>query len=999
VRIRQHSRESSTSPGTGRWIRSRPRLRVLLPLAALCVAVAAIAAIWYGTEGWPAAGRWSQRLLPHTAMPGNDLPTLALAIDAGAYRALERQRASAIERGIWTPEEADWQPAQIQLAQQVLPARVRLGGTGADHWHAAKWSLQVAVEGEATVLGMRALTLRSPAVCGYLNGWLYAQALQRAGIAAPQHVFANVSVNGQDWGIYAAVERVSTQSLAAQGRGPGATVRVEGSLLAEGSGLPLSAEIESPDGNSRLDAPGESIEAAAAWDLVHGLQEGHLTAGQVLDPEQTGRYLAQADLWGADPGAGGERYTYRSETGKLEPIAAYGSLLASTDTVPARLGILDDPAIAEAYAHEVLRISEPAYLDGLRQAYASQFERYYAALAQEFFPAYLEPPWQALGERQAQLWEALHPVQTVQAYWTSAQESSAVELQIANLLPYPVALLRLDIGQQEIAFEAGWVADADRAMLHRTTGPGIVLKGMREAVPHYVTVRVPLAAVGTSGQGSPPALEGLQVTTRLPGAPEVVTVDVQADPRPSWTASSLPGQPTVEEALREHPFLATGEEPGYLAVTPGTWHVEGDLILPEGFGLRASGPVTLTFDRQAILFASGPLQLQGSAQDRLYLVPQDEAWGGLVVYQAGETAASSLDYVEVRGTSGLARDEWHLPAGLTFYGSPVTLRHCQILDAAAPAALYVADAAFSLTDTEVGQGLHDGLGGDLAHGQVARSAFHDLLGSGISLHRSRLTVRDTSLLRIYGQGISAAAGSEVVAHGMRCSDTGTAFASVDSSVTDLQGAHVAQAWGAALEAYLEKQRYGPSSVRASGIVFEDDSRHAWLQDGNQITIEGASIAPAEPKARAPSRRYDLGSTAHVEHVRFGRALRLVGYDLPAERATPGEALPLTLYWQASAKLGRDYTVFVHLLDATGGIAAQWDAMPRENTFVTTAWPVGEIVDDPHPVPLPEEMTSGTYRIALGVYDRPTGDRLPAYGPDGEPVAGDAVLLGPTVEVQ
>jgi hypothetical protein len=126
---------------------------------------------------------------------------------------------------------------------------------------------------------------------------------------------------------------------------------------------------------------------------------------------------------------------------------------------------------------------------------------------------------------------------------------------------------------------------------------------------------------------------------------------------------------------------------------------------------------------------------------------------------------------------------------------------------------------------------------------------------------------------------------------------------------------------------------------------------------------------------------------------------MVGYDLPVEHATPGEALPLTLYWQASAKLGRDYTVFVHLLDATGEIAAQWDAMPRENTFVTTAWPVGEIVDDPHPVPLPEDMPPGAYRIALGVYDRSTGDRLPVYGADGEPVASDAVLLGQAVEVQ
>ncbi len=999
MRIRQRSPRNGISSRPEGKVRFRPRRPVLLSVVILCVAIAAVAAIWYATEGWPVVNRWSQRLLPRPATPGNDLPTLALVIDAGAYRALERQRASAIERGIWIPEEADWQPTQIQLAQQTLPARVRLGGSGADHWEGAKWSLQVMVEGDATVLGMHALTLRSPATCGYLNGWLYAQALRRAGIAAPQHAFANVSVNGQDWGIYSAVERVSAQSLDAQGRSLGATVRFDGSPLAEGSDLPLSAEIESPDGDGTIIDPQASAEVAAAWALVRGLQEGRLTSGQAFDTGQMGRYLAQADLWGVEPDAGDERYYYSGETGRLEPIAAYTSLLASTGTIPAEPAAYDDPEIAEAYVQEALRIAQPAYLDALRQAYAPQFERYYAALAQEFFPAYLEPPWQALSEQQARLWKALHPAQTVQAYRVGAQQDSAVELQVANLLPYPAALLRLHLGQQELAFEPDWVAEADRAMLHKVSKPGIVLRGMHSTIPQYVTMHVPLAALSASAQADPPGLDALQVTTRIVGMPDEVLVDVLQDPRPDWTASSLPVQPTVEEALRQHLFLAAGEQPGYLAIAPGTWHVDGDLILPPGLGLWATGPVTLTFDRQAILFASGPLRLQGNAQDRLYLVPHDKEWGGLVVYRAGGAVASSLDHVEARGTTGLSHDGWRLPAGLTFYGSPVVLRHCRILDSAAPAALYVADAAFVLADTELGQGLHDGFRGELAHGQMARCAFHDLLGNGISLFRSSLTIGDTALLRTYGQGVSATVGSEVTAQGMRCRDTGIAFASVDSSAVDVQGAHVAQAWRAALAAYLEKQRYGPSSIRASQIAFEDGSTHAWLQGGNQIAIEGAPVPPGEPEASTPPRRYELGSTARVEHARFGPALRLVGYDLPVEQATPGESLPLTLYWQASAKLGRDYTVFVHLLDATGAIAAQWDAMPRENTFVTTAWPVGEIVDDPHPVPLPEDMPSGEYRIALGVYDRPTSDRLPAYGPDGEPVTNAAVLLGRVVEVR
>ena len=1001
MRIRPRLPEARSRRRAGAWVQPRRRLATLLPVVALCAAIGIIAGFWYTTEGWPAANRWLGQRLPRSSAPGNDLPTLALSIDAKAFRTLERHRASAVERGIWIRDETDWQPLQIELGQETIPARVRLDGDQADHWQAGKWSLWVQLQQGAALLGMHSFSLRSPATCGYLNGWLYAEDLRRAGIHAPQHTFVNVSVNGDDWGVYAAVEHVSAHSLAAQGRAEGVIVRFDGRPLAAAFDLPVLAEIESPDGSNTVDDPGASSESAAAWDLVRGLQDQRLTPSQVFDPAQVGRHLAHADLWGAGERLGwqGEHFYYDPATAKLEPVAGEVPSLDSTSTFAAGLAAEYDLPIMDAYVQEVLRISQPAVLDALRQENTAQFERYYAALAQEFYPAYLEPPWQALGERQELLWEALHPVQAVQAYQVNAQDDSLIELQLANLLPYPVALLQLHVGQQQLDVRPEWLADADWIALHEEARPAVVLKGARATIPHYITLRIPSSVLVMPRPDASAGSGVLRITTRLVGTSDETTIDVQPDPRPAWPESSHPVQPTAQEVLRQHPFLSRAEQPGYLAIAPGTWHVRGDLILPEGFGLWATQPVTLTFDREAILFASGPLVVQGTNRDPIRLLPHRDEWAGLVVYRAGRAGPSSLDHVEVRGTTGLARDGWRLPAGLTFYESPLVLRRCRLLDSTAPAALYVSGAAFALTDTEFGQALFDGFRGDLAQGKMERCAIHDVLGRGIALFRSSLAVRDTVLLRIYGQGISGAVGSEVTAQGIRSQDTGITFASKDSSFIEVQDARIAQAWSAAFAAYLEEQAYGPASIYASQIVFEDDSTHAWLEDGNNVTIEGIRLPAGAPDAVRLSRRHELAPTARVEHHRFGPALRLVGYDLPGEGFQAGTSLPLTLYWQASAKLGQDYTVFVHVLDRTGHIAAQWDAMPRQNTFVTTAWPVGEIVDDPHPVPLPGDMPAGEYRIALGVYDAQTSDRLPAFGPDGEPVANAAVLLERVVEVE
>jgi hypothetical protein len=94
----------------------------------------------------------------------------------------------------------------------------------------------------------------------------------------------------------------------------------------------------------------------------------------------------------------------------------------------------------------------------------------------------------------------------------------------------------------------------------------------------------------------------------------------------------------------------------------------------------------------------------------------------------------------------------------------------------------------------------------------------------------------------------------------------------------------------------------------------------------------------------------------------------------------------------------DYKVFVHLLDpATEVIVAQDDAMPRQNQYPTSWWAEGEVVSDEITLSL-KDVPPGRYRLALGVYDPQTMDRLAAVGPDGTLVANDRVVLDEEVEI-
>mgnify|MGYP000545467418 FL=1 len=158
---------------------------------------------------------------------------------------------------------------------------------------------------------------------------------------------------------------------------------------------------------------------------------------------------------------------------------------------------------------------------------------------------------------------------------------------------------------------------------------------------------------------------------------------------------------------------------------------------------------------------------------------------------------------------------------------------------------------------------------------------------------------------------------------------------------------------------------------------------------------GPFTVPLEtPYEEKPApRQFTLPPVPYPMGVTFGGEIRLAGYDVTRE----GNRLLLTLYWQALTAPRGDYTRFVHLFDpAKGVLVAQNDSPPRGGKYPTSWWVAGEVVTETVTLPL-EEVPPGAYRLAVGLYDA-TVTRLPAVGPDGQPVPDDRPVLAVEVRV-
>jgi len=109
---------------------------------------------------------------------------------------------------------------------------------------------------------------------------------------------------------------------------------------------------------------------------------------------------------------------------------------------------------------------------------------------------------------------------------------------------------------------------------------------------------------------------------------------------------------------------------------------------------------------------------------------------------------------------------------------------------------------------------------------------------------------------------------------------------------------------------------------------------------------------------------------------FEGGIDLVGYGLEPANLRPGDALTVTLHWQARDWVGAPYTTFVHLIDPGGQRIAQTDGPPFNGLHPTDHWLPGERLRDDRRLTLPLDAQPGRYQLVVGWYDPETLDRLP-----------------------
>ena len=167
--------------------------------------------------------------------------------------------------------------------------------------------------------------------------------------------------------------------------------------------------------------------------------------------------------------------------------------------------------------------------------------------------------------------------------------------------------------------------------------------------------------------------------------------------------------------------------------------------------------------------------------------------------------------------------------------------------------------------------------------------------------------------------------------------------------------------------------------------------HIFRDRAGRVYARAYRVAPGAVAVRQPNHQ------AHGSWPGFD----LVGFDLDRADGSyhPGDIVYLQLWWRATGKPDKDWTVFTHLLGPArpdgNRVWAGGDARPGQGSVSTTTWAPGDLILDEYQLQLPSDAPLGDYEIEIGLYDPAEGGaRAVATDPAGQ----DHLLLG-TVRVR
>jgi len=327
---------------------------------------------------------------------------LSLDVKFKYLNEIYEKRDEARRTGVLSASDDDLVPASIGVEGRTVRVKLRLAGDEPNLLEGEKWPLRVHARGDGHVFGLRRFVLREPAPRAFQAESLFLEHLRREDVLAPRFLLVDLTLNGKDIGLMAFEESFSAELLESQQRRDGPMLRFdtppagvgpEGSTSADAASHPDATAISPLRPRQVAQSRQLSRNLKTATNLLRGYLDGTLNAGDVFDADLMGRFLAVAELWGAQHALTWQslRFYFNPLTARFEPIG-HGAKLQrpgpgdglATRAAPFAARLLEDPRIRAGFVRSLHRIADEMLAESFSTALQEQASRQLRLLHREY---------------------------------------------------------------------------------------------------------------------------------------------------------------------------------------------------------------------------------------------------------------------------------------------------------------------------------------------------------------------------------------------------------------------------------------------------------------------------------------------------------------------------------------------------------------------------------------------------------------------------------------
>jgi len=770
----------------------------------------------------------------------NDLKNIDISIKFSNFKKILNDRANAIPKDyLDEPSEVN---TTISYDGKTYKAKVRLKGDLGDHWLSKhRMSLRVSLKNDETIFGFNKFSIHKPRARQHPYEQAFQETLKQGGNITAIHKYANINVNGEDWGVMNIEENISKEFLEKQRLKDSLVFRfsddrkwlrynknvVDNFLYYRYSDPKLIATIS----KQRKYLKNELNRKRYTYVLEERLKTYH---SKLYSVEPHIRAFFASLLWNNQHtlSDGNSRYYLNPYTLQLEPISADQGMFSLiteeldkglnrmylTETYDQVLSQFSDYKNKNKYFVEVLGL-----FDNI-EAKLNQYRKYFPLDAYKQDDVLLQN-MDLITKDKAMLYKWLKNysindgrVEKVKGTPTDTQAKDFLDhlhvrhyddgrLLIFNLLPDEVEVNRIVFGGNETEYKnliiPGYVENSYVPYLLQTNIKGIQddqimidssYKNNKRSISAYPTLL-------SKGMNNPLIGNSTSNTSFL------IKKDVD-----SWE------------------------------VIPGEWTIKSPMII--NGSLRINEDTHLKFSRDSYLIVKGEIEFIGSKSRPIIFDSLGTGWKGIYVL-SDKHNKSILHNVIFKDTIGLSDGLLSLSGGVTIYGGNVDIKEVNIEGTNAEDALNIINSSININGLKIKNTTSDAFDCDYCIGKITNSKFSYINGDAIDLSGSELEIQNINASNVKDKALSIGEASKVDIKDSVFSNIGVGVAVKDGSKASFVNIIIRNYDLYAAMTYSKKKHYDIfSSLKLTNSLIEGDNPYL-RQVKTLLSVDGVEVEERE----------------------------------------------------------------------------------------------------------------------------------------------------------